>query len=125
MVADLADAALNLQAGGRRRDLSAVQSRAPVAFRDPGEIVARNYLRFSMRDKPGTLASVASILGRHQIGIDSVMQHEAPSPADYVPVIIVTGPAPEREMDAALAEIAATSGIVNQPAVRYRIEDFD
>lgn len=125
VVADLADAALNLQAGGRRRDLSAVPARAPVVFRDPGDIVARYYLRFSMRDKPGTLAGVASILGRHQIGIDSVMQHEAPSPAEYVPVIIVTGPAAEREMDAALAEIAATAGAVNQPAVRYRIEDFD
>ena len=125
VVADLADAALNLRAGGRRRDLSAVRARAPVVFRDPGEIVARHYLRFSMRDLPGTLAKVATVLGAHRIGIDSVMQKEAAKGAAYVPVIIVTGPAKEREMAAALAEIAALAGVTDRPTVTYRIEDFE
>ena len=125
VVADLADAALNLRAGGRRRDLSAVHARTPVAFRDPGEIVARHYLRFSMKDQPGTLAKAAAVLGQHRIGIDSVMQKEAPTNAEYVPVIIVTGPAKEKEMAAALAEIAATDGLTDRPTVMYRIEDFE
>ena len=125
VVADLADAALNLRAGGRRRDLSAVHAKTPVAFRDPGEIVARHYLRFSMKDQPGTLARVATVLGQHRIGIDSVMQKEAAKGAEYVPVIIVTGPAKEREMAAALAEIAALGGATDRPAVTYRIEDFE
>lgn len=124
VVADLADAALNLRAGGRRRDLSAVRAKTPVVFRDPGEIVARHYLRFSMRDLPGTLAKAATVLGAHRIGIDSVMQKEAAKGAEYVPVIIVTGPAKEREMAAALAEIAALAGVVDRPTVTYRIEDF-
>lgn len=124
-MADLADAALNLRAGGRRRDLSAVHAKTPVAFRDPGEIVARHYLRFSMKDQPGTLARAATVLGAHRIGIDSVMQKEAPTNAEYVPVIIVTGPAKEREMAAALAEIAAEGGLTDRPTVMYRIEDFD
>ena len=125
VVADLADAALNLRAGGRRRDLSAVHAKEPVLFRDPGEIVARHYLRFSMKDQPGTLARVATVLGTHQIGIDSVMQKEAPKNAEFVPVIIVTGPAQERAMAAALAEIAAAGGLTDRPPVRYRIEDFE
>ena len=125
VVADLADAALNLRAGGRRRDLSAVHAKTPVAFRDPDEIVARHYLRFSMKDEPGTLARVATVLGAHRIGIDSVMQKEAAKGAAYVPVILVTGPAPEREMAAALAEIAALAGATDRPAVTYRIEDFE
>lgn len=125
VVADLADAALNLRAGGRRRDLSAVHARTPVAFRDPGEIVARHYLRFSMKDQPGTLAKAAAVLGQHRIGIDSVMQKEAPTNAEYVPVIIVTGPAKEKEMAAALAEIAAADGLTDRPTVMYRIEDFE
>ena len=45
--------------------------------------------------------------------------------AAYVPVILVTGPAPEREIAAALAEIAALDGVVDRPAVAYRIEDFE
>jgi homoserine dehydrogenase len=125
VVADLADAALNLRAGGRRRDLSAVHAKAPVAFRDPGAIVARHYLRFSMKDQPGTLARVAAVLGDHRIGIDSVMQKEAPKNAEFVPVIIVTGPAPERAMAEALAAIAAAGGLTDRVPVRYRIEDFD
>ena len=125
VVADLADAALNLRAGGRRRDLSAVHAKTPVAFRDPGDVVARHYLRFSMKDQPGTLARVATVLGAHRIGIDSVMQKEAPKNAEYVPVILVTGPAQEREMAAALAEIAALGGATDRPTVAYRIEDFE
>ena len=125
VVADLADAALNLRAGGRRRDLSAVHAKAPVVFRDPGAIVARHYLRFSMKDQPGTLAKVAAVLGDHAIGIDSVMQKEAPGSPAFVPVIIVTGPAPERAMAAALAAIAAQAGLTDRAPVAYRIEDFD
>ena len=125
VVADLADAALSLRAGGRRRDLSGAPAKAPVAFRNPGEIVARHYLRFSMKDQPGTLARVAAVLGEHRIGIDSVMQKEAPTNAEYVPVIIVTGPAQERAMAEALAEIAAREGLADRPTVRYRIEDFE
>ncbi len=125
VTADLADAALNLRAGGRRRDLSGVPAKTPVVFRNPGDIVARHYLRFSMKDQPGTLARVATVLGDHQIGIDSVMQKEAPKNAEYVPVIIVTGPAQERSMAEALAKIAALSGLTDRPTVRYRIEDFE
>ncbi|NCA81926.1 MAG: homoserine dehydrogenase [Opitutae bacterium] len=125
VVADLADAALNLRAGGRRRDLSGLPAKTPVALRDPGDIVARHYLRFSMKDQPGTLARVAAVLGDHRIGIDSVMQKEAPTNAEYVPVIIVTGPARERDMAGALAKIAAPDGLTDRPTVRYRIEDFE
>lgn len=125
VVADLADAALNLRAGGRRRDLSAVHAQSPIAFRDPDEIVARHYLRFSMKDEPGMLARVATALGDHQIGIDSVMQKEAPKNAAFVPVLIVTGPAKERAMADALAQIAALAGLTDQAPVIYRIEDFE
>ena len=125
VVADVADAALNLRAGGRRRDLRAVPAKAPPAFRDPGAVVARHYLRFSMKDQPGTLAKVAAVLGDQGIGIDSVMQKEAPADAEYVPVIIVTGPAAERAMAAALERVAGLAGLTDRPAVRYRIEDFE
>jgi len=125
VVADVADAALNLRAGGRRRDLSGVHARTPVVFRAPGVIVARHYLRFSMKDQPGSLARVATVLGNHRIGIDSVMQKEAARGAEYVPVLIVTGPAQEQKMDAALTEIAALDGVIDRPTVMYRIEDFE
>jgi len=124
VVGDLADVALNLRAGGRRRDLSLVHEKTPVVFRDPGDIVARHYLRFSMRNQPGMMARLATVLGDHQIGIDSIMQKEAPHDAEYVPVIIVTGPAPERAMTDALTTIEGIDGLTGRSPVMYRIEDF-
>jgi homoserine dehydrogenase len=51
VVADLADAAA-LRAGGRRRDLSAVHSENARRVPRSGAIVARHYLRLSMKDQP-------------------------------------------------------------------------
>ena len=53
------------------------------------------------------------------------MQKEAPGSPAFVPVIIVTGPAPERAMADALAAIAAQAGLTDRAPVAYRIEDFD
>jgi len=125
VVGDLADTALNLQAGGRRRDLSLVNEKAPVVFRDPGDIVSRHYLRVSMRNLSGMMARLATVLGDHEIGIDSIMQKEAPLDAEYVPVIIVAGQASERAMAAALKTLSGIDGLIDQEPVMYRIEDFN
>ncbi|MDD2239510.1 MAG: homoserine dehydrogenase [Kiritimatiellae bacterium] len=125
VVADLADVALNLRVGGRRWDLSGVRTKAPVVFRDPGEIVARHYVRFSMRDQAGMLAKVAAVLGSHGIGIDSVMQQEAAADAQYVPVIFVTAPARDTDLAAALRTISEQADVTDRAPVRYRIEDSE
>ncbi len=130
VVADIADAALALRAGVRHRPLPAGGGAAGDAggalrFCPPEAIRSRYYLRFAMLDRPGTLARVATVLGDHGIGIDSVIQHEAAPDAEYVPVILVTSAARAGELDAALAEIAAADGAVQGDAVAYRIEDFE
>lgn len=127
VVADIADAALALQAGVRHRPLpgGAEGEGEALRFCPPEAIRSRYYLRFAMLDRPGTLARVATALGEHGIGIDSVIQHEAAPDAEYVPVILVTSSARAGELDAALAEIAAMDGAVQGAAVAYRIEDFE
>lgn len=121
VVADLADAALGL--GGQ-----AHASRPPFlgparpVLRPIGEISARYYLRLALLDRPGVLARVAQVLGEHQISIASVMQKETRS-GGYVPVIVVTHAAVERDVQAALAVIDRQE-IVGGPTVRLRIEDF-
>ena len=47
----------------------------PVRLRDPGQVPGRFYLRFNVDDRPGVIAEIASILGRHQISI--VLGHPA------------------------------------------------
>ena len=58
----------------------------------------------SAQDRPGTLAQVAGILGRHDISIASVIQKGRAHQA-AVPVVMMTHEAIERDMRAALAEI--------------------
>lgn len=123
VVADIADASLALAKGVKHRPVR--QGGGGVAFRNPDDVEKRCYLRFSMQDRPGALAKVATVLGAHGIGIDSVMQHEGAADAEYVPVILTSGKAREGEMRAALEEIAAMKGVTEGEAVRYRIEDFE
>jgi homoserine dehydrogenase len=55
-------------------------------------------------DRPGVLAQVAGILGRHDISLVSVLQKNR-AHGEAVPVVMMTHEARERDMRAALAEI--------------------
>src|SRR5579863_9702430 len=51
---------------------------APYVLQPRERFTSRFYLRFNVLDRPHTLADIADILGRHNISIASVIQHEAP-----------------------------------------------
>ena len=122
MVADIADAMLNLRAGGCRRE--GVERGAELRWKAESDVQARFYLRFAMKDVPGAMAKAAECLARHGIGIDSVIQKEAGEGAEYVPVLMTTKAASAGALDAALKEAAAVPGLTGAETVRYRIEDF-
>ena len=74
---------------------------------------SRYYLRFNIEDRPHMLADIADVLGRHQISIASVIQHEAPDPAhdaiegkSYVPLVIMTHRTTAGNLEAAAQEFA-------------------
>jgi len=85
------------------------------------EVCCRYYLRFHVLDQMGVLASIASIFGNHGISIASVLQPEQ-SENEYVPLIMTTHEASEREMRLALQEIAGLS-FVRDSVVMIRILD--
>ena len=98
---------------------------APVAVRDPAKVLGRFYLRFSVQDSPGVLSEIAGILGRHQISIASVIQHEKEDEASgngVVPLVIMTHTAPEGEMGQAMAAIAQLP-YVRPGSVRMRVRN--
>ena len=70
---------------------------------------SRYYLRITCVDQPGVLAQIASILGRRDISISSVLQHEPPGGklAETVPVVITTDRALEGHVRKALEEVDA------------------
>lgn len=81
------------------------------------EIDTRFYIRFMALDKPGVLAKIAGILGKHGIGIASVSQKERRR-ARIVPVVIITDEAKERAMRLALERISKLAIIKEAVAIR-------
>jgi len=79
-------------------------AKAPLPLRPMDEIRSAYYLRVMALDRPGVLAQVAGILGRHDISLVSVLQ-KGRAQGEAVPVVMMTHEARERDMRAALAAI--------------------
>ncbi len=92
-----------------------------VRTRPMGDIASEFYLRFMALDRPGVLARIAGILGRKRISIASVIQKERKRDTT-VPIVIRTHAAPERNLRAALREIARLPIVRGKP-VLLRIEE--
>jgi homoserine dehydrogenase len=84
-------------------DLPAV-SATPLPLRRMEDIRSEYYLRVMALDRPGVLAQVAGILGRHDISIASVLQ-KGRAEEEAVPVVMMTHEARERDVRAALGAI--------------------
>ena len=85
------------------------------------EIVSRYYLRLAVDDKPGVLAQVAGILGRHGIGISSVVQPETHDEAGRAQLVLMLDRATHRQMQAATEEILRLPWVM-PPAALLRVE---
>src|SRR5439155_11344381 len=75
-------------------DLPSVSER-PLPLRPMDEIRSAYYLRVMAMDRPGVLAQVAGILGRHDISLVSVLQ-KGRAHGKAVPVVMMTHDARER-----------------------------
>lgn len=74
------------------------------------------YLRVGLIDQPGGMASVATALGNERISIASLVQRQAHESHadDAVPVVVVTHPAEQQRMDAAIKTIGALSSVMGK-----------
>ena len=124
VLADLMEVARNLLNGSRGRIAPlgyplAQQRRVPLKPMD--DLISEYYLRFMVVDRPGVLAKISGILGRHQISIASVIQREREHGAS-VPIVIRTHEARERDLRRALQQIDRLA-VVRAKSVVIRIED--
>ena len=78
-----------------------------------------HYLRLMLRDEPGALARVATVLGQAGISIDRMRQYD--HPGDDAPVLIVTHPCAPADLAAALEGVTAT-GVVRGEPVALQIQ---
>ena len=93
-----------------------------VAISPADDIQCRYYLRFSVADTAGVLGGIADALAKQNISIASLTQKEARKGQDFVPVIITTYSATEKELKSAIAEIEKRD-FVKAPTKLIRIED--
>ena len=95
-----------------------------VRLCDFSQLPGRYYLRFLVQDHPGVLAEITGVLGKHQISIASIIQHEAALAIGQrlVPLVIMTHQAAEGATQKAVAEISQLPS-VNSPAVKMRVLD--
>jgi len=91
-----------------------------------GAARSRYYIRTTCEDHPGVLAQIAAILGRRDISISSVLQHEPPtgSATDAVPVVITTYKALEGNVSQALAEVDALETIKARTVCIPIVEEY-
>jgi homoserine dehydrogenase len=80
------------------------------------EIRSRYYLRLAVVDAPGVLARIAKALGERMISISGFLQHENEGDAaDSVPIVIMTHPAREGDMNLALKDLAQLDVVKAKP----------
>ena len=119
VMADVLNAGHRLTHGGcepvrwpRRRDLSL----KPMA-----DLSTRYYMRVTVADRPGVLAQIANVLGRHQISIATVIQQEADAEAQTAEIVITTHQAREKAVQIALKKAAALE-VVSEIGSFIRVE---
>jgi homoserine dehydrogenase len=91
-----------------------------VRVRDIKEILMSYYLRFSVVDRPGVLARITGVLGRHNISIASFLQRGRMA-GSKVPIFLLTHEALEKNLRAAIAVIDRME-VVRDPTCFIRIE---
>ena len=126
VVSDVIDMARNILTGSVGRVPSCafqMDQRRPLRIRPIDEVGSLYYLRFMVLDKPGVLSQLSGVLGKHEISISSVLQRGRKD-GQTVPVVMTTHMAVERNMQAALREIAAFPFVSGQTTL-VRIEGED
>jgi len=95
-----------------------VPARAPAAIEVPeavsGDFTVRHFLRLVITDRPGIIAELATVLSRHGISIDAVLQKPG-HPHSALPFVITLEPCSTSLLERALQEIAKMDFHVQPP----------
>ncbi|MSU51703.1 MAG: homoserine dehydrogenase [Opitutus sp.] len=125
VISDIADAASLLKHGKGGHLLGEITTTPRVVTRlaPPQSIRSRYYLRLTVKDEPGVLARVASVMARQKVSIASVIQSPADQPG-AASLILTTHDSNERAIGATLKQLNALTAVLDEP-VLLRIGDFE
>ena len=113
---DVIDCARNIAAGTRARVPCTCVGRASVAPIE--EVHSETYVRMIVKDRPGVLGSIATILGQEGVSIQSVVQRGGGQDAAEIVWIMHRGE--ERKLQSALGAISQL-GIVDEVCSVIRV----
>lgn len=122
VLSDVADAALDLKNGTKVRVPPFVEHAKAGHVVPLDKVISQYYVRFSVIDKPGTLAKISTLFAAARIGISSVIQPEGHE-GESVPLILMIHDAPNASMRTALAKIAKLPVVKGKP-VMFRVESL-
>lgn len=127
VISDIADAVVLLKNDRRafvttRRDPATAPAQSAVKLAPPERIRGRYYLRLTVKDRPGVLARVASVLAEQHVSIATVIQSRATQP-DAASLVLTTHESHERAIQATIARLAKLPAVLERPLL-LRIEDF-
>ena len=128
VISDIADA-VTLLKNDRRAFVTARKETSTVAragdtcrLAPPERIHGRYYLRLTVKDRPGVLARVASVMAGHHVSIASLIQNRADSP-DAASLVLTTHDSNERAIQATIERLAKLPVVLEHPLL-LRIADF-
>lgn len=79
-----------------------------------GELTVPHYVRFIVKDRPGIIAAVATLLAKHGISIDAVLQKPG-YPHSRLPFVMTLGPCSTAVIRSALEEVRQLDFHVQAP----------
>lgn len=123
IVADIIDVAMGNSATTFRQLNLRPRSQARPLIEKIDNLVSRAYIRVMCKDMPGVVAKWSKVLADHQISISGALQHEGTGPGNTVPVVITIHPAKQKNIAAALKDMAKLD-VVGAKPVCIRIVDL-
>lgn len=90
----------------------------PVATADVLPVTSnfsdKQYLRFTVKDRPGIVAAIASAMAKHNINIDALLQKPG-FDKDALPFVVTLEECTAEQLEAALADIRKFDFLVHEP----------
>lgn len=88
------------------------------------EVETAYYLRMNVKDHPGVLAKIASVLSEGAINIEAIIQKDQADETAPVPLIMLTRKVQEKQMNAALDKIRKLD-VLADDITRIRVEALE
>lgn len=96
--------------------VAALEARSPA---DAGHRTNRTYLRFTVADRPGVLAEIATAMRDAGVSIESLIQQGRPEEGGEVLVAMVTHEGPEANVAEALRLLEGSRSLAEPPLVMH------